>query len=270
VGVNRPASCASCFDLKTEVKPSVFALAPRANTSIASCSTSIGQAPDPLLALVLRRPIHRRDLEGAGDGKPADLARADVPELPPGLPVVKLDPARRRTRRRHPRRRSREGRPPGDRRRRRGHGGETSGARGRRGTREKDVTLAIARRLKARLAREPNMRAVLVRDGDTSCRSPIASPKSRGVRADSLVSIHADAWVRPDARARRYCPVGARRHLDAASMPRAAARTVRPDRGVNLGIKDPVSRARLLDLSLTATINDSLKLAGRCLSELAT
>ncbi len=47
-----------------------------------------------------------------------------------------------------------------------GHGGQDPGAIGRGGTHEKDVTLAIARRLAAEINAEDGMRAVLIRDGD--------------------------------------------------------------------------------------------------------
>jgi N-acetylmuramoyl-L-alanine amidase len=85
-----------------------------------------------------------------------------------------------------------------------GHGGEDPGARGHHGTHEKDVTLAIARRLKVLMDREPNLRAVLVRDGDYFVPLAQRVVKSRGVQADLFVSIHADAWVKPRcARAHR-------------------------------------------------------------------
>jgi N-acetylmuramoyl-L-alanine amidase len=80
-----------------------------------------------------------------------------------------------------------------------GHGARTRRARPH-GTREKDVTLAIAKRLKAAIDKEPNMRAVLVRDGDYFIPLAQRVGKARRVNADLFVSIHADAWVRPDAR----------------------------------------------------------------------
>src|SRR5205085_5957638 len=81
-----------------------------------------------------------------------------------------------------------------------GHGGEDPGARGRSGTQEKDVTLAIARKLKERIDREPNMRAVLIRDGDYYVPLHVRVQKARRVNADLFVSIHADAFVKPHAR----------------------------------------------------------------------
>jgi len=81
-----------------------------------------------------------------------------------------------------------------------GHGGEDPGAIGRKGTREKDITLVIARRLKALIDAEPSMRALLTRNGDYFLELRDRVKKARDVRADLLVSIHADSFVRRDAR----------------------------------------------------------------------
>src|SRR5260370_30480391 len=81
-----------------------------------------------------------------------------------------------------------------------GHGGEDPGAIGRRGSREKDITLTIARRLKALVDAEPNMRAVLTREGDYFLPLDVRVEKARQLKADLFVSIHADAFVRPHAR----------------------------------------------------------------------
>src|SRR5688572_6299279 len=76
-----------------------------------------------------------------------------------------------------------------------GHGGEDPGAIGRRGSREKNITLSIARRLKALVDAEPNMRGVLTRDGDYFLQLDARVEKARKLNADLLVSIHADAYV---------------------------------------------------------------------------
>jgi N-acetylmuramoyl-L-alanine amidase len=150
-----------------------------------------------------------------------------------------------------------------------GHGGEDPGARGRLGTREKDVTLAIARRLKAAIDAEPNMRAVMVRDGDYFIPLGQRVAKARRTRADVFVSIHADAWVKPDARGSSVFALSERGATTAAAR-WLAQRENQSDLigGVNLGVRDPVLARTLLDLSLTATINDSLKLGKAVLSEL--
>ncbi|MGE0673781.1 MAG: N-acetylmuramoyl-L-alanine amidase, partial [Methylibium sp.] len=150
-----------------------------------------------------------------------------------------------------------------------GHGGEDPGARGRHGTREKDVTLAIARRLKAAIDREPDMRAVMIRDGDYFIPLAARVAKARRVRADLFVSIHADAWVKPDARGSSVFALSERGATTAAAR-WLAQRENESDLigGVDLGVRDPVLARTLLDLSLTATIADSLKLGRAVLTEL--
>jgi N-acetylmuramoyl-L-alanine amidase len=131
------------------------------------------------------------------------------------------------------------------------------------------VTLAIARRLKERIDKEPNMRAVLIRDGDYFVPLAQRVAKSRRVHADLFVSIHADAFVRPDARGSSVFALSERGATSTAAR-LLAQRENQSDLigGVNLSAKDPVLARTLLDLSLTATINDSLKLGKAVLTEL--
>jgi N-acetylmuramoyl-L-alanine amidase len=262
VGVNRPNVVRIVFDLKTEVKPSVFALAPVAEYKHRLVLDVYPAKPaDPLLALIQPKA------DPIGEISQAPLAPV------PDLPVVKLDPAKER--------KEAPAKPAAEKTRvaktdrlviiavDAGHGGEDSGARGRRGTREKEVTLAIARRLKARIDQEPNMRAVMVRDGDYFVPLAQRVSKSRRVQADLFVSIHADAWVKPDARGSSVFALSERGATStAASM--LARRENQSDLigGVNFGVKDPILARTLLDLSLTATINDSLKLGKAVLAEL--
>jgi len=262
VGINRPNVVRIVFDLKTEVKPSVFPLAPIGEYRHRLVLDIYPKHPaDPLLAL-LPAPT---DPVGEMAKSPMVTAEAAKVEAPP-LPVVKLEPPRK------------DG--PAAKAKPRidrliivavdaGHGGEDSGARGRRGTREKDVTLAIARRLKARIDQEPNMRAVLVRDGDYFVPLADRVTKSRRVQADLFVSIHADAWVKPDARGSSVFALSEKGATSTAAR-MLAQRENQSDLigGVNLGVKDPVLARTLLDLSLTATINDSLKLGRAVLTEL--
>ena len=74
-----------------------------------------------------------------------------------------------------------------------GHGGDDPGATGQTGTHEKDVTLAIARALAARIDREPGMHAVLTRDGDYFVDLIERRRRAQKAHADMFVSIHADA-----------------------------------------------------------------------------
>src|SRR5690606_9503276 len=81
-----------------------------------------------------------------------------------------------------------------------GHGGEDPGAIGPGGTREKDVVLNIARRLKRLIDAQPNMRTYLTRDSDFFVPLQVRVQKARRVKADLFISIHADAWIKPSAR----------------------------------------------------------------------
>jgi N-acetylmuramoyl-L-alanine amidase len=150
-----------------------------------------------------------------------------------------------------------------------GHGGEDPGAHGRRGTYEKDVTLAIARRLKAQIDEEPGMRAMLVRDGDYFIPLGGRVEKARKAHADLFVSIHADAFVKAHAHGSSVFALS-EHGATSASARWLAAKENEADLigGVNLAVKDPYLARTLLDLSQTATINDSLKLAKHVLREL--
>ena len=150
-----------------------------------------------------------------------------------------------------------------------GHGGEDPGARGANGTHEKDVTLAIAKKLKAMIDAEPNMRGVLTRDGDYFIPLHGRVIKARKLQADLFVSIHADAFVKPEARGSSVFALSERGATSA--MARYLAKKENESDligGVRLDVKDPYLAKTLLDLSQTATINDSLKLAKAVLGHL--
>lgn len=150
-----------------------------------------------------------------------------------------------------------------------GHGGEDPGASGREGTLEKHVTLQIARRLKARIDDEPGMRGVLIRDGDYFIPLQNRVAKARAIKADAFVSIHADSFVKPHARGSSVFALSERGATSAAAR-WIAKRENDADLvgGVNIDVADPYLKKVLLDLSQTATINDSLFLARAVLDEL--
>jgi N-acetylmuramoyl-L-alanine amidase len=150
-----------------------------------------------------------------------------------------------------------------------GHGGEDPGAVGRRGTYEKHVTLSIARRIERLIDAERGMRVMLTRDGDYFVALGQRVAKARRVQADLFVSIHADAWIRPDARGSSVFALSER----GASSSTAAWMARRENDadligGVNLGGHDAQIARVLLDLSTTAQINDSLKFGSAVLREL--
>ncbi len=74
-----------------------------------------------------------------------------------------------------------------------GHGGVDPGAIGHGGTREKDVTLAIARALAQRLNAQAGMRAILTRDRDEFIELRDRIARARAAHADLFVSVHADS-----------------------------------------------------------------------------
>jgi len=142
-----------------------------------------------------------------------------------------------------------------------GHGGEDPGARGANGSHEKHITLAIAKKLKERIDNEPGMQAVLTRDGDYFIPLHGRVVKARKYQADLFVSIHADAFTNPAARGSSVFALSERGATSAGAR-YLAKKENESDLigGVSLDDKDPVLARTLLDLSQTATINDSLKL----------
>ena len=142
-----------------------------------------------------------------------------------------------------------------------GHGGEDPGARGANGSHEKDITLKIAKKLKEAIDREPNMQGELTRDGDYFIPLHGRVVKARNLKADLFVSIHADAFTNQAARGSSVFALS-ERGATSASARYLAKKENESDLigGVSLDDKDPMLARILLDLSQTATINDSLKL----------
>src|SRR5699024_8782002 len=139
-----------------------------------------------------------------------------------------------------------------------GHGGEDPGAIGPGGTREKDVVLQIARRLKKHIDAQPNMRGYLTRDGDFFVPLHVRVQKARRVQADFFVSVHADAFTRPSARGSSVFALSQNGATSAAAR-LMAKRENEADLigGVNLGAHNKQVAQVLLDLSTAAQITDS-------------
>jgi N-acetylmuramoyl-L-alanine amidase len=275
VGQNAPGTVRLVVDLKQPALPQVFTLPPvAAYQHRLVLDFHPMQAIDPLEALIAER---LRDVQaGTAPPAPADplgelIARQqgtgaapsrgpDAARPPPApataaiaaeprtdrLIIIALDP---------------------------GHGGEDPGAVGPGGTREKDIVLQVAHRLRARInATTINgnpMRAFLTRDADFFVPLGVRVQKARRVQADLFVSIHADAFITPTARG---ASVFALSHGAASS---AAAKWMadkenKADSVGGLNVRAPdahVARA-LLDMSTAAQIRDSLKLAGVLLGEI--
>ncbi|NOX08404.1 MAG: AMIN domain-containing protein [Gammaproteobacteria bacterium] len=150
-----------------------------------------------------------------------------------------------------------------------GHGGEDPGAGGRSGTKEKDVMLAVARRLAKLVDREPGMRAVLIRDGDYFIRLRDRVRKARKHKADLFISIHADAFR--DRRARGSSVYVLSDRGASSEMARWLARRENNADlvgGVSLDDKDDLLKSVLLDLSRSHSIEASMKVGGNILDGL--
>ncbi len=231
-GRNKPGVVRLVIELKGEVKPQVFTLKPIGEYGYRLVLDLYPAEPlDPLMAL-LEKPAPRQEHKAVEPGH-EEVAR---------LVTIALDP---------------------------GHGGEDPGAIGRGGSHEKDVTLSIVHRLKRLIDGERNMRSVLTRDGDYFIPLGSRVQKARRVQADLFLSVHADAFIKPTARGSSVFVLS--EHGASSSAARwMAQRENAADLigGVNLDVKDPYLARTLLDLSQTATNNDSLKLGKAVLGEL--
>jgi N-acetylmuramoyl-L-alanine amidase len=258
VGQNRPNVVRLVFDLKEEIKPQVFTLAPVGEYKHRLIFDLYPAKPVDALAALIEKGEWSRDgvaipakpeaapaetKPAVADSKPADAPKsAGKPGEMQRLLTVVLDP---------------------------GHGGEDPGAIGARGSREKDVVLDIAKRLKQKIEEYPNMRVMLTRDGDYFVPLPVRVQKARKVQADLFVSIHADAFVEPTARGSSVFALSEKGASSTAARWLAnkenAADLIG---GVNLRGQDKQLASVLLDLSTTAQINDSMKLARAVLNEI--
>lgn len=150
-----------------------------------------------------------------------------------------------------------------------GHGGEDPGAVGPSGLYEKDVVLSIAQKLRARINAQPGMRAMLTRESDYFVPLQDRVSKARRVQADLFVSIHADAFLNPQARGASIFALSDKGATSAAAR-WMAKRENASDMvgGVNIKAKDSSVMRAMLDMSTTAQIKDSLKLGQAVLSHL--
>jgi len=258
VGQNKPHVVRLVFDLKEEINPQVFTLAPVAEYQHRLVFDLYPVTPpDPIAALIregkwsLDDPVE----SSLPSTTPPPLAENTPPfvEPKPDKPNVKPQVSRMLTIALDP-----------------GHGGEDPGAIGRRGSYEKNIVLSIAKRLKAKLEREPNMRVMLTRDGDYFVPLGMRVQKARRVNADLFVSIHADAFVKPTANGSSVFALSEKGASSTAARWLAnkenAADLVG---GANMKAgADKQLASVLFDLSTTAQINDSLKLGKAVLQEI--
>ena len=283
----RPGVVRLVVDLKAEIKPQIFALPPAGEYKY-RLVLDIYPAQDPLMAMLEQRdksPAGSRESAPAHEQQ-ATLATPSEPPLPPTTEptkpaeLVKLPEPVKTAEQAKPIEQANPAEPTTvaepslgtrvitiaiD----AGHGGEDPGARGANGSHEKDITLAVAKKLKVVVDAEPNMRGVLTRDGDYFIPLHGRVVKARKLQSDLFVSIHADAFIRPDARGSSVFALS-ERGATSASARYLAKQENESDLigGVSLDGKEPYLARTLLDLSQTATINDSLKLGKAVLGNL--
>ena len=249
VGQNRPGVVRLVFDLKEEVQPQVFTLDPVGEYKHRLIFDLYPQTPSDPIAELLKKGSTPPSVVEKPQVELPDIAKATEDDDKDGqkltrLVTIALDP---------------------------GHGGEDPGAVGRGGSLEKNVVLSIARRLKARLEQQANVRVMLTRDGDYFVPLNVRVQKARKVQADLFVSIHADAFVEPTARGSSVFALSEKGASSTAARWLAnkenAADLIG---GINIRSKNQHLASVLLDLSTTAQINDSLKLAKSVLGEIGT
>jgi N-acetylmuramoyl-L-alanine amidase len=252
------------FDLKVEVLPQIFTqepvgiykhrllidFYPRVATDplaqlIARAQTRQPATNDPIadLAKQAEERALERQREQRGEKPPA----AKKPSAPPPVAskrmvTIAIDP---------------------------GHGGEDPGAVGAEGTREKDVVLLIAKKLRDRIEQEPNMRVYMTRDADFFVPLATRVHKARQVKADLFVSVHADAFDRPEARGASVF-ILSDRGASSSSARWLANKENAADLvgGVNIKNTNREAAKLLLSMSTEAQIRDSSQAAKAMLAEL--
>jgi N-acetylmuramoyl-L-alanine amidase len=290
VGQNRPNVVRLVFDLKEEITPQVFTLAPAGNYKHRLIFDLYPVKPvDPIAAM-----IEKGDWSSDGKDK-ANPAKTEMAPLKPGeadvaaaapqppkeqlealKPDTKADPRAElknelKTAEAQSKANDKTGKlvrmltvvlDPG-------HGGEDPGASGKNGSREKDIVLAIAKRLKGKIEEFPNMRVMLTRDGDYFVPLGTRVEKARKVQADLFVSIHADAFVQESARGSSVFVLSEKGASSTAARWLADKENLADTiGGVNVKNHDRQLASVLFDLSTTAQINDSLKLGKSVLGEI--
>jgi N-acetylmuramoyl-L-alanine amidase len=265
VAVFKPGVVRLVVDLKAEVKPNVFTLSPAGDYKH-RLVLDIYPLNDPLMALLAQRDDDKATPNAAAESAPqveapVAIAPPDASNAQPNQAVGKNNERTNAAIQKYMRQVTIAVDA--------GHGGEDPGARGATGSLEKNITLIIAKKLKAKIDAEPGMRAVLTRDGDYFIPLHGRVVKARKLQADLFVSIHADAFTHPAARGSSVFALS-ERGATSASARYLAKKENESDLigGVSLDIKDPLLARTLLDLSQTATINDSLKLGKSVLGQI--
>lgn len=253
VGQTKPHVVRIVFDLREPVKPQVFSLKPVNQYRHRLVMDLYPAVPaDPIAALIRNSESEKTTPPAntpptAAKKEPAPAAASKPPRETAKLQInrmvtIVLDP---------------------------GHGGEDPGAIGHRGSKEKNVVLSIARRLKSRIEQEANMRVVMTRNGDYFVPLHTRVEKARQAQADLFISIHADAFIEPRANGSSVF-VLSEKGASSTSAKWLAKKANDADLigGVNIKNQNRQVASVLLDLSTTAQIKDSLRLGSAVLGEI--
>jgi len=265
VGQFQPGIVRLVFDLKEPIKPQLFTLDPVGEYNYRMVFDLYPTTPpDPLMELV--RSSAKKESALTKSNEEIDLIaqfatkkEKEAPKNPvaQAIPETKESPATAKYKRLitiaiDP-----------------GHGGEDPGAIGAAGSREKNVVLSIARRLKEKIEGEAYMRPYLTRDGDYFVPLHVRVQKARRVEADLFVSIHADAFIEPRAKG---ASVFALSQMGASSsMARWMANKENASDligGINIKTQDRQVANLLLDMSTTAQIKDSMQVGQSILKQI--
>ncbi|WP_338803819.1 N-acetylmuramoyl-L-alanine amidase AmiC [Xenorhabdus griffiniae] len=239
-GQFNPKTVRLVFEIKQPVSPHIFTLPPIAKFKHRLVldlypKKAVDVANDPLLALLEEYNSGNLEQNLPAQTRKPGKAGKDRPV------VIMLDP---------------------------GHGGEDSGAIGKYKTREKDVVLQIARRLRALIKREPGMKVYMTRNEDVFIPLTVRVAKARKMRADLFVSIHADAFT---SRSARGSSVFALSTKGATSNTARFLAQTQNEADLIGGVSksgDKYLDHTMLDLVQTATINDSLKFGNEVLKRM--
>ena len=253
------------FDLKEPIKPQLFTLEPIGEYNFRMVFDLYPTTPpDPLMELV--KSSAKKESALAKSNEEVDLIaqfatkkEKDAPKTPvaQAIPEIKDTPAPAKYKRLITIAIDA------------GHGGEDPGAIGALGSKEKNVVLSIAKRLKEKIEGEAYMRPYLTRDGDYFVPLHVRVQKARRVEADLFISIHADAFIEPRAKG---ASVFALSQMGASSsMARWMANKENASDligGINIKTQDRQVANLLLDMSTTAQIKDSMQVANSVLKQI--
>lgn len=244
VGQFDPKTVRIVFELKQNVTPQLFALAPVAEFKerlvMDLYPVNASSEQDPLLALL-------EDYNNGELDKKVPPAGASNTGPQPGKAgrdraiVIMLDP---------------------------GHGGEDPGAIGKYKTREKDVVLQIARRLRGLIEKEPNMKAFMTRNEDVFIPLKVRVAKAQKQRADLFISIHADAFTSREARGSSVFALSTKGATSTAARYLAQTQNAADLVGGVSKSGDRYLDHTMFDMVQSLTVSDSLKFGKEVLNRM--